>query len=115
SLLAEGDRRGGLAGCRRAAGMGVNAMMALGDEPLPGYGRSYMDHLTGLTRDDGIPLEVREAAMLLLQTPMPGGEIVGLRTSRGDTRLVDATRTVLAQAYTLVVRAEARGGPDEGG
>ena len=99
--------RAGLAGCRRAAGVALNGFLALADVPEPRYGRSYMDHLTALSAEADAPEAVREAARLLLQTPLPGGDIVALRTVSGDARLLDAAETVMAHVYALVVK---RGG-----
>lgn len=98
--------RAGLAGCRRAAGVSLNGWLATLD-PLPeAYGRSYMDHLAALAVDEGAPEAVRAAAMLLRQTPLPGGEIVALRTAATDARALDAAETIMAHAYAGVVRAE---------
>jgi hypothetical protein len=108
--MAQRDRRAGLASCRRAAGMALNGVLALADTPDARYGRSYMDHLGALEGDEGCPVEAREAARVLLRTPLPGGEIVALRTDGGDTRLLEATRTVMAHAYACVLKAT----PDEG-
>ncbi len=98
--------RAGLAGCRRAAGVALHGLMAAEPELDPRWGRTYMDHLAGLRSDESAPAEVREAAGLLLQTPLPGGEIVALRTATTDTRTLDAAQTVMAHAYALVVRGE---------
>ena len=101
--------RAGLAGCRRAAGVALNGVLAATPSPDPAYGRSYMDHLNGLSRDETAPETVRAAARLLLETPLPGGEIVALRTATSDARALDAAETVMAHAYALVVRSEASG------
>lgn len=98
--------RAGLAGCRRAAGVALNGWLATHDEPPEAYGRSYMDHLAALTDDPAAPEAVRVAARVLRQTPLPGGEIVALRTATTDAKALDAAETVMAHAYALVVRAE---------
>ena len=101
------NARAGLAGCRRAAGVALNGLLAIADTPDARYGRSYMDHLQGLANDADAPEAAREAAKLLLQTPLPGGEIVALRTSSGDARLLDAAETVMAHAYAMVLKRDA--------
>ncbi len=101
--------RAGLAGCRRAAGVALNGALSTQPSPDPAYGRTYMDHLAGLSADVTAPEAAREAARLLLQTPLPGGEVVALRTATGDARALDAAETVMAHAYAVVVKAEASG------
>lgn len=107
AAYARHNGRAGLAGCRRAAGVALNGLLAATPDHDPGWGRSYMDHLAHLANADGVPAEVREAAQLLVATPLPGGEVVALRTARTDARLLDAAETLMAHAYTAVVRAEA--------
>lgn len=101
--------RAGLAGCRRAAGVALNGALATQSPPDAAYGRTYMDHLTGLATDATAPTQAREAARLLLQTPLPGGEVVALRTATSDARALDAAETVMAHAYAVVVKAEGSG------
>ncbi len=109
AAFARRNGRAGLAGCRRAAGVALNALLALGDAPDARYGRSYMDHLTALADEVDAPEAVQEAARVLLQTPLPGGEVVALRTASSDARLLDAAETVMAHAYAKVVKAEGSG------
>lgn len=97
--------RAGLAGCRRAAGVALNGVLATMTRPDPRYGRSYMDHLGGLAGDASAPQAVRDAAALLLSTPLPGGTLVSLRTSSSDAKALDAAETVMAHAYACVLRA----------
>lgn len=109
--LANKDRRGGLASCRRAAGMALNGALASGASPDERYGRSYMDHLLYLrsAKDEpGLPREVCEAAALLVETPLPAGgaPLVALRTSGADERLLEATRTLMAHALSVVLKSE---------
>lgn len=106
AALARNDRRAAMVGCRRAAGMALNGALAIQHPPDERYGRSYMDHLRALTTDDNAPDEVREAARLLVQTPLPGSEIVALRTATLDQRQLEAARTVMAHALALVLRSE---------
>lgn len=115
AAYARRNGRAGLAGCRRAAGVALNGLLALGPSPDERYGRSYMDHLQGLTRDSDAPTVVREAAAHLLQTPLPGGEIVALRTATSDARALDAAETVMAHCYARVVSAGADEASGEGG
>ena len=98
--------RAGLAGCRRAAGVALNGLLAALDAPDVTYGRTYMDHLAGAAADDRAPEAVREAARVLLVTPLPGGPIVALRTATSDARALDAAETVMAHAYAVVLKAE---------
>ncbi|HVH45798.1 MAG TPA: hypothetical protein VM925_25770 [Labilithrix sp.] len=96
--------RAGLAGARRAAGMALNAALIV--EPNESWGRSYMDHLLALKGEAGgtLPSRIREASAILLETPMPGGELVALRTESADTRVLEAARDVVAHAYAVVTR-----------
>jgi hypothetical protein len=101
--------RAGLTGCRRAAGVALNGWLASLDAPPESYGRSYMDHLAALALDESAPEAARDAARVLRSTPLPGGEIVALRTATADARALDAAETVMAHAYAGVVRAEPDG------
>jgi HEPN domain-containing protein len=100
------NARAGLAGARRAAGVALNGLLAATPDAPEGWGRSYMDHLTFLAADADAPQEARDAATRLLQTPLPGGEVVALRTAKRDAAVLDAAETVMAHAYAVVVRAE---------
>jgi hypothetical protein len=101
--------RAGLAGARRAAGMALNAALVL--VPNEAWGRSYMDHLLALKTDASAPDRIREASNILLETPLPGGELVALRTSSADNNVLEAARDVMAHAYAIVKRNDA--GSDE--
>lgn len=94
--------RAGLAGARRAAGMALNAVLIV--EPNESWGRSYMDHLLALKRD-GAPPRIQEASAILIDTPLPGGELVALRTAGADERVLEAARDLIAHAYAIVTRA----------
>lgn len=100
------DRAAALATCRRAAGMALNGMLALDVRPIEIYGRSFMDHLVALSNDDAAPKVVRESAKLLAEMPMPGGEVVLLRTATTDTKMLEAARDVMAHAYAMVIKHE---------
>ncbi|MFO0624029.1 MAG: hypothetical protein U0325_00310 [Polyangiales bacterium] len=104
------NARAGLAGARRAAGVALNGLLAATPDAPEGWGRSYMDHLTFLASAPDAPPAVREAAALLLRTPLPGGEVVALRTAKRDAAVLDAAETVMAHAYAVVVRVEAEAG-----
>jgi HEPN domain-containing protein len=95
--LAAKQRRAGVVGARRAAGMAWNAVLcvALDDK----YGRSYMEHMQALGREVIVPAAVREAAAELLSAPLVS-EVVVL--GRGDTRLADAAETILEHARARV-------------
>lgn len=114
AAYARHNGRAGLAGCRRAAGVALNGLLAATPEHDPAWGRSYMDHLTYLAKDGDAPDAVRAAATLLLATPLPGGEIVALRTAKSDASALDAAETVMAHAYAVVVRAEGTTDPAQG-
>lgn len=103
------DARAGLAGARRAAGMGLNA--ALVCAPSEAYGRSYIDHLRALARDTGVPEAVREQAVFLMQEPEPSKHVVVLLSKSHDKRVLDAARDVLAHAYAVCVRHNALTAP----
>ena len=94
--------RAGLAGARRAAGMALNGALIV--EPNEAWGRSYVDHLMALSKDGGVPARVREASAILLETPLPGGELVALRTASADDKVLEAARDLAAHAYAIVQR-----------
>jgi hypothetical protein len=99
---AKKNARAGLAGARRAAGMALNGALIV--EPNERWGRSYMDHLLALKSDASVPEAVRAAAELLVDTPLPGGELVALRTGGADHRVIEAARDVAAHALAIVRR-----------
>ena len=105
AAYAKKNGRAGLAGARRAAGMALNGALIV--EPNEAWGRSYMDHLLALKADASgmIPARVREGCALLLETPLPGGELVALRTAHADERVLEAVRDVIAHAYAVVKRS----------
>ena len=97
------DGRAGLAGARRGAGMALNGALIVA--PNQAWGRSYMDHLLALRSDASAPPRVREACALLVETPLPGGVLVTLRTARADEKVLEAARDVVAHAYAVVKRS----------
>jgi hypothetical protein len=102
---AKKNARAGLAGARRAAGMALNGALIVA--PNEAWGRTYMDHLFALKGDANELPRVREAAATLVDTPLPGGAIVSLRTANADERVLEAARDLVAHAYAVVKRAEA--------
>jgi HEPN domain-containing protein len=104
SAYKRSDARGGLAGLRRAAGMALNGALIV--KPDPSWGRSYVDHVRALERDETAPEAVRKAAALLMDAQPPGSPLVMLRAPRTEVRLVEAARDVVAHAYALVKRVD---------
>lgn len=102
--LAASDARRAVPGCKRAAGMALNG--ALICEPNDTWGRSYVEHLAALARDEGAPDPVRVAARAVLEAKPPGSAFILLRSRSSDERLLEATRDVIAHAYAVVQRHE---------
>jgi HEPN domain-containing protein len=98
------DLTAGLAGCKRAAGMALNGALIV--EPNESWGRSFVDHVSALARDESVPLRVREACQELVASRAPGSDILMLRSPRTDERLLAAARDVMAHAYAVVKRHE---------
>ena len=105
AAYAKKNGRAGLAGARRAAGMALNGALIV--EPNDAWGRTYIDHLMALSKDEAAVARVREACQILLETPLPGGELVALRTSSSDDRVLEAARDLVAHAYAIVKHHEA--------
>ncbi len=97
--LAARKQREGLTYARRAAGMAWNAVLVR--ELDESYGRSYMDHLRALSRDERRAEDLRASARALLEAPMTL-ELVPL--GPGSTALADAANLVVSRA-----RAEVEG------
>lgn len=104
NAYAKHQPKAGLAGAKRAAGMALNANVIL--EPRDGWGRTYVEHLSALVKDETAPTAAREAAALLAGAPLPGGAIVTLRAPSTDERVLEAARTVMAHAYAIALRHE---------
>lgn len=104
ALYQEHNAQGGLASARRAAGMALNGALIV--EPSDDYGRSYVDHLRALERDDRVPAAVRDAAHVLLSTQPPGPSLISLRSAKSDERVLEAARDVIAHAFARVKRVE---------
>ena len=107
AAYARSQPKAGLAGAKRAGGMALNANVIL--EPSEHWGRTYIEHLAALGRDESAPPAARAAAALLASTPLPGGALVGLRSPNGDERMLEAARTVMAHAYAIALRHEEAG------
>ena len=92
------QHRAGVTQARRAAGMAWNAVLVMtADES--GYGRSYMDHLVALERDETVPETVRLAARALVEAPIvPSVVTIG----KGSASLADSAEVVLAAARERV-------------
>ena len=113
SALASGVLPPAYAGLKRAAGMALNA--ALIRVPKASWGRSYVEHLHGLSEDASAPEVVRSAARSLLQLKATPGQVVSLRTPRSQARWVDAAKTVMAHGYAVAHGSAATGGAAVGG
>jgi HEPN domain-containing protein len=98
------DLTAAIAGCKRAAGMALNGALIV--EPNEAWGRSFVDHVAALSRDESVPERVREASAVLVSSRPPGADILRLRSPRSDERLLEATRDVMAHAYAVVKRHE---------
>jgi len=99
ALLARHDREAGVLGLRRAAGMALNAALCV---RLRGWGRTYAEHLRAVAEDVEVPDSVRSAARLLTSAPVERhSNVVRLTVPSETTRLVEATKTVMAHAYAL--------------
>lgn len=96
--------RGAIAGCKRAAGMALNAALIV--RPNPAWGRTYVEHIAALVRDEAAPEAVRTACKTLLEAQPPGSGVVALRTPSMEQSLLEAARDVVAHAYYVVVRNE---------
>jgi HEPN domain-containing protein len=95
------NARAGLAGCKRAAGMALNGALIVA--PNEAWGRSYVDHVMALAKDETVPARVREACAILNEAPAPAaGKLVTLRTSSADERVLEAAKDVVAHAYAVV-------------
>jgi hypothetical protein len=97
AALAARQHAPGLAHARRAAGMGVNAVLRAAPAPDARFGRSYMEHLVALVADETVPPAVRAAAQRLVDAPARL-ELVPLGLGRGPVDLADAARDVLSWA-----------------
>jgi len=102
----EQQAKAGLAGCRRAAGMALNAALIV--EPNDAWKRTYVEHLEAVAKDESVPAAVSAACRALLEAQPPGPNLVTLRTKATGERLVEAARDVMAHAYAVVMRHGAK-------
>ena len=99
---ARNDVRAGLASAKRAAGMALNGVLIVA--PNESWGRSYVDHVRALARDEIAPAAVRAACGLLLDAHAPSADLSPLRSRSGDAKITEAARDVVAHAWVLVKR-----------
>lgn len=83
---------------RRAAGMALNAILCLRDNPA--WGRSYMEHVVALAGDPAAPAERQADAALLRDTPPAPPTLVKLGPP--DRSSLDAAERILAWARATV-------------
>ncbi len=76
---------------------------ALVYEPSEAWGRTYVEHVTAVADDPGVPEAVRLAARALIDAKLPGGVIIALRSRKREEAVLEAARTVMAHAYARVV------------
>lgn len=101
-LYRDRNAKGGLASARRAAGMALNGALVL--VPNEAWGRSFVDHLHALGREEAAPAAVRDACRVLLEMQAPSSNLIFLRSAKSDERVLEAARDVVAHAYAIVVR-----------
>jgi hypothetical protein len=101
--LARRAARPGVTHARRAAGMALNAVLALAEDAR--FGRSYMDHLVALASDDRAPEAVRDAAQRLRATPPSAPTLITL--GKPDLSALDPARRIVAYAAERVAALRA--------
>lgn len=106
AAYAQRNARAAITGCKRAAGMALNAALIV--EPNESWKRTYVEHLQALGRDVTVPPAVSAAARVVLEMPAPGGEIVILRSPSNDEKVLEAARDVIAHAFAVVTRHETK-------
>ena len=92
--LARRAVRPGVTHARRAAGMAWNAVLVLAFDER--YGRSYMDHVVALAKDEGVPAPVRSAAARLRDTPSTPPALIQL--GRPDMGVLEDARAIVDYA-----------------
>jgi len=97
AALARRAARPGVTHARRAAGMAWNAVLI--ETPDDHAGRSYMEHVVALSESTAIPVEVRQAARLLRDTPPMPPALVTL--GRPDLAAAQAARTIIDHARKI--------------
>jgi HEPN domain-containing protein len=98
--LARRAVRPGVTHARRAAGMALNALLALAEDPR--FGRSYMEHLVALADmdDETAPAEVRAAAQRLRETAPAPPALISL--GKPDLRVLEEARRIVDFAAARV-------------
>ena len=91
--LNAGARKQSVAYARRAAGMALNAVLV--DFPDDSWGRSYMDHLQAIARNEQTPEEVRVAAAALLTAPLDAPRLIPIG-GKSDDGLAKAAERILS-------------------
>jgi HEPN domain-containing protein len=102
AALARRAARPGVTHARRAAGMAWNAVLI--GAPNDRAGRSYMEHVVALADDAALPLEVRQAAQRLRDTPALPPALVTL--GRPDRSAAQAARLILDHARRLTANQQ---------
>jgi HEPN domain-containing protein len=100
-----GNQRAGAAGVKRAAGMALNGALIV--EPDESWGRTYVEHVEALAKDERVPVAVREACRAVLHVDPRTGDVIILRTPRTHEATMEAARDVIAHAWAVVKRNEA--------
>jgi hypothetical protein len=100
SAFLQKQQRSAVAHARRAAGMAWNALLVV--MPDEKYGRSYMQHLQVLSRDDTAPEPLRHAAARLVAMPL-AQELVTLG-SRGDASQADSAAAIIEHVQAQLMR-----------
>jgi hypothetical protein len=96
--------RPGVTHARRAAGMALNAVLALREDNH--YGRSYMDHVMALAQDKTAPDHARSAAEALRHSPSSAPPLL-LTLGKLDLRALEDARRVVAYARARVATLRA--------
>ena len=94
------DRTAAVLGLRRAAGMSLNGALCV---VWRDWGRTYVDHLQAITKDESVPPAVRDAAKLLSSVALdkqPG--VVRLTPPSESASWLEAAKTIMAHAYAIV-------------
>lgn len=105
SAFLQKQQRPAVAHARRAAGMAWNALLVV--MPDDKYGRSYMDHLQALSRDDTAAESLRHAAARLVGMPLTQ-ELVTLG-SRGDASQADCAAVIIDHVAAQIMRLTSPG------
>jgi hypothetical protein len=86
--------RPGVTHARRAAGMAWNAVLVVAFDDR--YGRSYMEHIAALAKDDNVTAAAKHAAQYLVNTPPAPPQLITI--GKPDLAPLDAARVVVDYA-----------------